>query len=286
MKTFTRTRPIASPLHAAAGVVLLLLVATLPGRASTLLSYWDFNNTATSYASGTFGTFSTADGGFGEVYNTATKQLSANSVYGVYTTSSIDFSLMNGTANSGTSSTTGWGAFTDSSTNLGTGQTSNLVTGDASTQHGSLIMIPSGAQINTASLIFDLNTQGYQGISLSMAARYGGTTSAPTLGWAYSLNGGTSWVTITPTTTGTLSTPGFYDLTAAFGSVLDNTASLELKLSVTQSVASESIELDNVQVLAALAVPEPSVVYLLGGGALALLLVQARNRRNKAASHA
>ena len=286
MKTFTRTRPVASPLHAAAGVVLLLLVATLPGRASTLLSYWDFNNTATSFSGSTFGTFSTTNGGFGEVYNAATKQLSANTAYGVYTTSSIDFSSMNGTANSGTTGTTGWGVFNDSSANLGTGQTSNLVTGDASTQHGSLIMIPSGAQINTDSLVFNLDTQGYQGISLSMAARYGGTTSAPTLAWAYSLNGGTSWITVTPTTTGTLSTPGFYDLSAAFGSVLDNAASVELKLSITQIVSSESIELDNVQVLAALAVPEPSVVCLLGGGALALLLVQVRNRRNKAASHA
>ena len=258
---------------------LIALLGSLPGQASTLLSYWNFNNDATAFAGPNFGTFSTADAGFGEVYNAATKTLSANSASGVYTSSSLNFSPMNGTANSGNTGATGWGVFTDATAGLGTGQTSNASAGDASPQVGSLIFFPSYTTNNTDSMVFNLDTQGYQGISLSFVGRYGGiTTSAPTFAWSYSLDNGTSWLSLAPTTTGALSGASkFYNVSAAFNSVLDNASSIEVKLSVS-ALAGQSVEMDNVQVLAASAVPEPSVLGLLGG-ALALLAAGAQARR-------
>ncbi|HEY8967041.1 MAG TPA: PEP-CTERM sorting domain-containing protein, partial [Candidatus Methylacidiphilales bacterium] len=139
----------------------------------------------------------------------------------------------------------------------------------------------SGTSSVTDTLIFNLDTVGYQGISLSYAGRYYGTN--PTFTWSYSTDG-TNYTTLTPTKTGSLTAAGsFYDISYAFGSSLDNLSAVSLKLSFTANAGVNlSYGIDNLQVLASspLAVPEPSAWLLFGAGGMLLALAGRARRRS------
>lgn len=256
--------------------------------ATTLLSYWDFNNTATNYSGSLTGSFATTNAGFGEVFNTTNNRLSSNTANGaLYTSTYIDFTGVTGYINGGHTNTySQWGAFNDASTNLGSGQNSNLYAGDTSTQQGAAFLVLSSttAAPVTSSLVFSLDTQGYQGISLSYAGRTGGS-ALTSLTWAYSYDNVT-FTTVTPTQTGTLTLGGgYFDISDTFSTVLDNKSAVYLKLVLneTGNGTTANFALDNVQVLGtALAVPEPPVWELLIGALGAALFVRARARRVEA----
>lgn len=261
----------------------LIAFPVMRGDAQTLLSYWNFNNDASVFnaSNNSFGALKTTDSGFGEVYNATSARLSSNSANGVvYPSGYIDFSGMAGTANSGNTSTTGWGVFKDASQNLGAGQGTGLRSGDASTQQGGLVMVLSNTS-SSSSLVFSLDTAGYQGISLSYAGRLGGTS--PTLAWSYSYDDA-GWTSLTPTQTGTITNGGgYFNVSQSLGSLFDNQGQIYLKLtaSETSSTFVGSFAMDNIQVLAAsaVAVPEPPVVLLLGCAGVLLAFLRRRSPR-------
>lgn len=230
-------------------------------HAATLLSYWDFNNVSSTYNSGTLGSFSSTSAGYGEIYTSTNKQITGDSSTGtgvVYGGSSVhlDLSGVTGTVNSGTTTQQGWGAFSDSAL--------NLASGDSSTAAGSL-MILGGSTVATQSAVFSLSSQGYAGLSLTYASRVT-AASGITNTWSYSLDGN-SWTTISTLTPGN---GAFTTLNVALPSLLDNAGSFYLKLTINYNYPTfGSAAIDNVQVLAASAVPEPATLGLMG---LALVL--------------
>ena len=253
-----------------------------PAQAQSLLSYWNFNNDSGAFSSPFLGSLSTTDGGYGEVYNSSTKTLSSNSANGVvYPSSSINFSGVVGSANTGDTNHSGFGVFRDASINLGAGQTSNLYAGDASTQQGSLIVVEvAGGTPVASNLVFSLDTQGYQGISLSYAGREGG--GLPAVTWSYSYDD-SNWTSFTPTQTGTLGVSSFNDVSLSLGSLFDNKSAVYLEATITENSLNNtgSFAMDNIQVLAAgtIAVPEPSS-FAMGLMGIGLLILVVRRQRS------
>lgn len=260
---------------------LLFISHTAP--AAVLLDYWDFNNVTSNYSSPSLGVFATnsTNGSVnnGEIYNSGTRLLSSNgggfSGGPVFTNGSINLNGVKGSPNFGNTTTTSWGAFSDSGFKAPNDPTSGA----------SLIMINAEkTSANNPSIIFNLSSAGYSDLTFSMYARKaGGVTQALSLTWYSSLDGGSTWSLLTTPSlpSGSTGAGSFVSYSFGLGSSLNNQSSFQLRLDADLSGANTgtSFAIDNVQLNAATAIPEPATLCLIGLGGL--MIAFGHNRKAK-----
>lgn len=269
MNPHVKRRMTLSPLGKLLLLPALALAVAIPSANADLLSYWNFNNDSSTYSAPNLGSLSTsASLAFGEQYDSTNKILYSNTANStVFDSSSVylDLSQLGGTnQNGGTTSTASWGVFSDTTT--------NRASTDA-TASGSLYA--NGTSFNNKYITFHLSSAGYSNLGVSYAQRTGSLTATDS--WSYSLDGTnfTSIVSISNTSTGTFQAQSF-----SLSSLADNQTTLYLRM--TYGIPSAiSSTIDNFQ-FTGTAIPEPSTVGLLTGGA-ALLLVGAYRLRRKVA---
>jgi len=263
-----------------------ILATAATSSASTLLTYWDFNNDYAKYSNPNLGSFATSAGGGssysnGEVYNSTAKRLSSNAggyVGGpVFTNGYIDFSGAKGNFNSGSVNSTGWGVFNDSGV--------NAVATDLSPKQGSLLLVNDlKTSANNPTIIFSLSSAGYADLTFGFAARKAsGVTATLGLAWQYSLDG-SNWTTLVPSTSlpsGSTGGGTFVAYSFTLPTELNNLSNFQLKLALdfTGAGTGTSFGIDNIQLNAASTVPEPGTVMLFGLGG-AVLVFRAFRRRS------
>ncbi len=240
----------------------LLAGGAFPAPAQTLLSYWNFNNDATTYNGSTLGTFGTAAAAYGEAYTASPGNLASDTA-GLYHGSGVylDLHEMAGATYGGSNTIYSYGTFTD--------DTLNRIASDTTTG-GSLIVTALNTATNPVNLTFALESTGYQNLDLSFAFR---NKVPATITLSYSLDG-TTWTPLETLGTNT-STGGdanafevqSYDLSGF--PALNNLPAFYIRMTTTLTTGSFAI--DNVQ-LTGLAVPEPPAwAYASAFGALVFL---------------
>lgn len=285
---------ITPPLRLASLASIAAFAAASPlAGASTLLTYWNFNNTSPAFNT-SLGSFSTTAASYGEQYvqssNSVPGTLNSNSANGAVYVGSIDFAnvatITNATINgktapgytlqNSTSGNAGYGAFSEATGNL------NRVAGDTTTGGSLLFLNPSG-NANNKFITFTLSSLGYETLSLSYATRFANGFSG-TETWTYSLDGTNyfalgSALSVSGNATWSLKT---LDFTSLIGTALDNKSTIFLRVAANVPTNGGSFAFDNIQFTgtAVSAVPEPSVFALLGGaGALGAAVGVRRRRR-------
>lgn len=271
MKPPMKSRLTLSPLGKLLLLPALAFTVAIPSANAVLLSYWNFNN-STTYDGTTLGSFkATADTNFGEQYDTTTnpnKILYSNTGNStVFNSSSIylDLSQLGGTnQNGGVASQFSWGIFTNTNT--------NRVSGDT-TASGSLFA--NGTGFNGKFITFNLSSLGYSNLSVSYAERTN-NVSTVVQSWSYSTDG----TSFTALTTFGNTAGSFVAQSIVLPSSLDNKGTFYLRLTYDNTGAASSA-IDNFQ-FTGTAIPEPSTVALLTGGAALLLVGVCRFRRKGA----
>jgi hypothetical protein len=253
-----------------------VLAACHVSSAAILLDYWDYNNVTTVFSGSTLGKFATANPGGGlavnngEIYNSTTNVLSSNggAFTGgpVFTNGSIDFAGVTGNHNTGFSTQAGFGGFSGLGSNA---------TGDTTTNQGSLgLFVTSAAPVNQV-LLFNLSSVGYTDLTFSFLGRKAGNAQAGStlpVVWTYSTNGTDFFTLTTISASGAAGSVTPYSFTLPTG--LNNLSSFELKASfnfATATTAGTSFAIDNVQLNAATAIPEPKAIALFGLGGLVII---------------
>ena len=263
--------------------------------ATSLLSYWNFNNDSPAYNSGAgqLGSFNATAASYGEAYTTTNTATVSGTLAGNTSNSTvfhgsaikIDFSnidtiaarTINGKkwngagAQAATSDQAGFGTFSSSATN-------NV---GSDTAGNSLLLLNTSGNMVNKYITFSLSSAGYDTLSLSYATRLTNAVTSSQV-WSYSLteNGTyTTLATISPTANGTWINESL-DLSTLSSSFLNNQSAFYLRMTYTSANTQGSQAIDNIQLTGvAAAIPEPSTYALLGGlGALGCAMVRRKRR--------
>lgn len=158
----------------------------------------------------------------------------------------------------------------------GAQQSGNLTTpGLSSDFNNSGFGVRFNTNTNSEEFVFQLNTLTFADISLTFDAVTDNGSSA--LQFAYSTNGGSSYTNV----------GGLFDIDSTSSvelldlnsvNAVENVSNLLVRATISGLDGADTLSLDNVQVLSANAVPEPST-YALIFGAIALCFVACRNRK-------
>lgn len=214
-----------------------------------LLAYFNFNNTITN-ASGTISTLSST--GSAEIYDAANKTLSIASDGVKASSAVIDFSNLpaaySGQAYYGTTLGAYDGAPAGGAASLG-----NLA-------------------LNGKYIVFKLNTEGYEDISLSFVTR---PNNSITLTWEVSADG-LNWVNV-ETVTPTLNAWAQSTIDLSSFEQVDDAVIAYMRFSMAGIVGNGNMRLENVQILGT-AIPEPATASLLLG-IFVLYFCMVRRRR-------
>jgi hypothetical protein len=114
---------------------------------------------------------------------------------------------------------------------------------------------------NSEEFVFQLNTSTFADISITFDAITNNGSSD--LQFAYSIDGGSSYITASSLNINDISSVGFLDLSSI--DAVENVSNLFVKGTISGLNGAETLSLDNIQVLSSNAVPEPSTYALIFG---------------------
>lgn len=280
---------IPNKLLLAAFALGMLGIHQTASAATSLLSYWNFNNDSPGYLSGngTLGSLRTAAAAYGEAYTQTN-----NSTPGTLASNTANSTVFNGAAIkidfsnlatatqpiiNGKTYVSSYTTQAQTNTSLGgygtfANDTTNQVSGDITIGGSFIIMNPSGAELGKY-ITLSLSSAGYDTLVLSFATRMSGGATGTEV-WTYSTDGTTfsSLGSVTPTA-GSFGLKSL-NLSTLSSNALDNQSAFYLRMAIGTGT-SASYALDNLQ-LTGVAIPEPNTAALLGGLGAVLLL---RRRR-------